>query len=415
MSTPYTDTDNMPATAAAPAPFATVIRSRSYQLLWTAQFASLVAGFFNYVAVAWLALQLTGSTVAVGSVLAAAAVPQAVFMLLGGAASDRFSPRNTMLAAGLLRALVTGVLSMLTLTHSVSLWQLFGAAILVGTTSAFFVPASTSLLPRLVAGDQLEAGNALLNLSRTAAMVLGSAAAGVVVAAAGAGTALATDAIASLLAGLLVVPLPAGGRITSSSNPLSDVRDGIVYVWRDVPLRITLVAISILNLFALGAIEVGLPALAHQRFSQGAVALGSAFGAWGLGSTLGSIAAGARPVRRRFGWLMVAVMALLGAGIAAAGVAPTLLVLLIVMVVMGIVEGGGTTYIISWLQRRTAAGMQGRVMSLAIFASVGLEPVALALAGGLAARELSLLFWVSALAVEVTAIVTALSRSVRNL
>ena len=41
-------------------------------------------------------------------------------------------------------------------------------------------------------------------------------------------------------------------------------------------------------------------------------------------------------------------------------------------------------------------------MSLAIFASVGLEPVALALAGGLAARELSLLFWVSALAVEVT-------------
>lgn len=414
MSTPYTDTDNI-AAATPPAPLASVIRSRSYQLLWTAQFASLVAGFFNYVAVAWLTLQLTGSTVAVGSVLAAAAVPQAAFMLLGGAASDRFSPRNTMLAAGLLRALVIGVLSVLTLTHSVSLWHLFAAAILVGTTSAFFVPASTSMLPRLVAGNQLEAGNALLNISRTAAMVLGSAAAGVVVAAAGAGTALATDAIASLLAGLLVVPLPAGGRVAASSNPLSDVRDGIVYVWRDIPLRITLFAISILNLFALGAIEVGLPALAHQRFSQGAVALGSAFGAWGLGSTLGSLGAGSRPVRRRFGWLMVAVMGLLGAGIAAAGLAPTLLLLLAVMVVMGIVEGGGTTYIISWLQRRTAAGMQGRVMSLAIFASVGLEPVALALAGGLAARELSLLFWVSAVAIEVTAIVTALSRSVRTL
>jgi MFS family permease len=63
------------------------LRPRSY--------ASLLAGFFNYVAVAWLVLQLTGSNLAVGAVLAAASVPLALFMLLGGAVSDRFSPRTT--------------------------------------------------------------------------------------------------------------------------------------------------------------------------------------------------------------------------------------------------------------------------------------------------------------------------------
>jgi DHA3 family tetracycline resistance protein-like MFS transporter len=321
-----------------------------------------------------------------------------------------------MLAAALARGVVTAVLAVLTLTHSVQLWQLFAAAVLVGATSAFFVPASTSMLPRLVADDQLEAGNALLNLSRTGAMVLGSAAAGVVVAAAGAGTALGVDAAGSVLAGVLVLLLPAGGGgFVLSANPLSDVRDGILHVWRDAPMRATLLVVSVLNLFALGAVEVGLPALAHQRFSQGAVALGSAFAAWGLGSTLGSLGAGARPAPARFGWLMVAVVALMGVGIAAAGVAPTLPVLLAVIFGVGVVEGAGTTYIISWMQRRTEPGMQGRVMSLALLASVGLEPVALALAGALASRELGLLFWGSAVAIELTALLASLSRSVRRM
>src|SRR2546422_4218995 len=81
MSTPYADTDNK-ASGSRQAPLRAVLRSRSYLLLWTAQFASLLAGFFNFVAVAWLTLQLTGSTLAVGSVLAAASVPLAVLMLL---------------------------------------------------------------------------------------------------------------------------------------------------------------------------------------------------------------------------------------------------------------------------------------------------------------------------------------------
>jgi hypothetical protein len=85
------------------------------------------------------------------------------------------------------------------------------------------------------------------------------------------------------------------------------------------------------------------------------------------------------------------------------------------MVVVGVVEGAGTTYIISWMQRRTDPGMQGRVMSLALLSSVGLQPVALALAGVVAAHDLGLLFWGSAAAIEVTALLAGLSRSVRRI
>ena len=417
MSTPYTNTDNRPAGGSRPVPIFAVLRSRSYRLLWTALFVSLLAGFFNYVAVAWLTLQLTGSSLAVGSVLAAAAVPQALLMLLGGAMSDRFTPRTTMLAAGLARGLVMAVLAALALTHSVQLWQLYAGAVLVGATSAFFYPAGTSMVPRVVATDQLEAGNALMNISRTAAIVLGPAGAGAVVAATGPGAALAVDAAGSILAGLLMLLLPGGnGRARRpQTNPLADVRDGLVAVWRDVPLRAALLVIGVLNFFALGPVEVGLPVLTYQRFSQGAVALGTTFAAWGTGSALGSIAAATRPAPRRFGWGIVGIVALIGIGVAATGIAPTLPVLLAVMVAMGAVEGAGTTYLISWMQRRSDPSMQGRVMSLAIFSSVGVEPVALATAGALAARYLGLLFWASAAAIEFTAVAASLSPSVRGM
>src|SRR5215467_11362666 len=206
MSTVYADADNITLDQhAPPAPRWQVLRSRAYLVLLAAQAASLLGDFFNYVAVAWLVLELTGSNLAVGGVLAAASVPRAVLMLLGGAVSDRLSPRTSMLVGGLTRALVMGILAVLALTHTVQLWQLFVGSFLIGIIAAFYLPASTSMLPRIVPSEQLEAGNAFMTLSRFGAMVLGPALGGVLVAALGAGAALAADAVGYALAGVLVL------------------------------------------------------------------------------------------------------------------------------------------------------------------------------------------------------------------
>jgi hypothetical protein len=82
MSTAYADTDNIVAESPAQPARWQVLHSRSYLVLLAAQAASLLGDFFNYVAVAWLVLELTGSSLAVGGVLAAASVPRAVLMLV---------------------------------------------------------------------------------------------------------------------------------------------------------------------------------------------------------------------------------------------------------------------------------------------------------------------------------------------
>jgi MFS family permease len=63
---------------------------------------SLLGDQFYMVAAPWLVLKLTGDPLALGAVLAVGAIPRAAIMLVGGAITDRFSPRLIMLASDII-------------------------------------------------------------------------------------------------------------------------------------------------------------------------------------------------------------------------------------------------------------------------------------------------------------------------
>jgi hypothetical protein len=71
--------------------------------------------------------------------------------------------------------------------------------------------------------------------------------------------------------------------------------------------------------------------------------------------------------------------------------------------------GGGYILItvITWLQKRTPAHMLGRIMSLLTFATIGLNPFAMALAGALSKLSVSGLLLGSGALLSLIALVTA--------
>jgi len=113
--------------------------------------------------------------------------------------------------------------------------------------------------------------------------------------------------------------------------------------------------------------------------------------------------------------LIVAFCAWIGVGIVVVGVLPSLLPAALAMGITGIATGVINTYGISWLQRRTDPGMQGRVMSLVMLASMGLTPVSYAASGAIADVNPTLLFVVAGGMILVCAAGAAASRSVRSL
>jgi MFS family permease len=413
MSTPYADTDNKEAPAEGR--WALLRRGR-FLALWAGQLTGLIGDSFNYVAVAWLVLQLTGSSLALGAILTAAAVPRALLMLLGGAVNDRLSARTTMALSGFARAAVMGALAALALAHAVTLHELFVGSFLIGAISAFFIPAPPALLPRVVEPHQLEAGNAMMQLNNALGAIVGPALAGVVVAAFGAGPALLGDAGGYALAGAfaLLVPATAATATAKRGSPLASIGEGIAFVWRDVPLRVAWVVIAVINLVILGALEVGLPVLAREQL-HGPVSFGLIFTALGLAATVGAVVAGSRKAPRRLGWFMVAGTAWLGLAVAVIALAQTLPAVLVAMVAIGLAIGVLNTYLLSWVQRRVQPEMMGRVMAMVMLAGVGVEPVGLAAGGAIAGRSLTLLLWLCAAAIVAVAAASTASRSVREL
>lgn len=378
----------------------TVLASTPFRKLFAAATLSVFGDFFSYIAMAWLVLQLTGSSLALGTVLVVEALPRAVLMVVGGAISDRFSARVTMLGSMGIRALFVAPLALLVVTGHVQMWEVYGIAAVLGIFAAFFFPARSSILPQVVADHELEPGNALLNVTGQAAVILGPILAGVVVAMFGTGWAFAADAACFALGFVFVLWLPVPARPAEQHKHPDgglggQIVAGLRYAWNDIGLRVALIVIAVIDFGANGALGVGLPTLAHGRFGAGAAGLGILFGAWGVGATAGALGAGFVPPPKRFGHLIIGLCLWLGTGMVIVGTVPSLVPAAVAMGLSGIGTGVVNTYGISWLQRRTLPAMQGRIMSLVMLASMGLTPIAYAASGVLAQVNVTVLFLIA--------------------
>jgi MFS family permease len=366
------------------------LRLRDFRLVFTGEGISLIGDQFHFVALAWLALQLTGSGLALGTVLMVAAIPRAVFMLLGGALSDRFSPRSLMLASNALRGVVVGIVAGLVLTGNAQLWQLYVLAAIFGVVDAFFHPALNTIVPMLVSDRLLPPANALVQITQQMSGLIGPAIAGLAVAAFQTGPAFAVDAV-SFAAAATALLFVRGGRRTAPSGAegaeqeglLANIGSGLSFVWRDPPLRSLILLVAAFNFAFAGPISVGLPYMADQRFAGGPALLGLMLSSFGIGAVAGAALAGSVKHVPRLGLVTLLIAAGLGAGLAVIGLAPHVAVALAAMVGIGLGAGFINVRVIAWLQQRTPDEMRGRVMSLLLLGAVGLAPISLGISGAI--------------------------------
>jgi len=379
-------------------PILRVSRVRDFRLLWIGQSLSLLGDQFYMIALPWLVLQVTGSALALGTVLALEAIPRALFVLVGGAVTDRVSARTVMLVSDVARLMMTALLTVLVFTGGMNLWMIYGFALAFGLVDGFFAPATASIVPHIVDGDDLQTGNALVHGAGQLSVFVGPVLAGILIAVGstvssavpetgGIGLAFAIDTATFLVS---VVTLCMMGTMASSmpdeaseqqGHVLASIRGGISYMWNDATLRTMFVLVAAVNFLVNGPFLVGIPVLADSRLPEGAAAFGLIVSAHGGGNLLGFVLSGAIPSARRLNIIIPAVFALFGIGIASLGFVGSTAVAFMLVLVMGIGNGYISIVLITWLQKRTAKSMLGRLMSLVMVASAGLLPVSEAISG----------------------------------
>ncbi len=399
-------------------PSGSPLRIRHFRNLWLGSTVSVIGDQFYMVALPWLVLSLTGSGLALGTMMMAAAVPRAVLMLMGGAASDRFAPRNVLLATTGTRLSLVAIVAVLAWLHVVQLWHLYVLSFLFGTADAFGLPAGQALLPTLVGREQLTTANAMFSGSMQASALLGPAPAGLLVRAWGVAAAFAVDAVSFLFAivplSLLPKPTRRPEHAATRRSVLHSIAEGLRYVWRDPALRSLVVVVAGLNLWATGPVMVGLPVLAKARFGSSA-AFGTMLSCFGGGALAGMVLAGMLKPRRRRGLLFLSFVSAESVGIAAMPLIPGLPFLGLDMVLIGICGGIANVSIIAWIQGHVEHALMGRIMSVVMFAAFGLMPISLVLAGLVADQHVTGMFVGAGTLMVATALVAGMSPAARHI
>jgi MFS family permease len=402
----------MEATAAEPR--SKLFANRYFRNLILGSTVSMFGDQFYLVALPWLVLQLTGSSIALGTVLMTAAVPRAVLMLMGGAISDRTSPRKVLLMTAWTRTVFVAAIAALGWAKLLSLWHVYILAFAFGVADAFAIPSMQALLPVLVPREQLTQANSVFQGSMQITMISGPAPAGAMIKKFGTMWAFLIDAISFLFIIAPLSAIPDAEKTPgqhSARNVWHSILEGLRYVYNDSAMRTMIAFSTSLNFFIMGPIMVGLAIIAKKQFNS-ATAYGIMFSAFAFGGLAGSLMAGMRKQRNR-GILILVVGGVIGLLLSFVGLVHSLITLCVLLFLMGITSGYSAVHITSWYQQRVEGSMMGRVMSLRMFGIFGLMPVSLTIAGFLADVNLKWMFLSAGILLLIVTLFAATQRAIR--
>ncbi|HEX2052213.1 MAG TPA: MFS transporter [Actinomycetota bacterium] len=338
-----------------------------FRKLWAAQLVSLGGDWFTTVALLGLVLELTGSALSSGIILAASILPSFVLAPVAGSFADRFDRRKIMIATDLMRMVLA--LGMLLVRSPETVWVGILCLAAMSSLAAFFFPASGASLPNLVAPEDLAAANTLTSASWGTMLAVGAALGGFVAATLGRDAAFLLDAASFLVSALLVLRIKANFSEGSTRSAAVDgggrsIRDGLAYARSD--RRITALLAS-KGGFGLGVGVVALlPLLATDVFGTGDEGIGILFAARGLGALLGPflVVGYVRDDDRRLLVALAWSIGLYGLSYLLLSAAPNLAVAAAIAVVAHL--GGGAQWVLSTygLQRIAPDYVRGRILAL---------------------------------------------------
>lgn len=385
-------------------PMKAAIANRNFRLLWIGGSISVFGSQFSLIALPWLVLQISDPQT-LGLALALAGLPRAVFMLIGGAVTDRISPRKILVVCDWLNFGLSGLIAALVITQSIQVWMIYALSLATGLLSGFVIPAANSMMPRILAEQDLQAGNALNMGTQQLVSFIGPALAGIIIGSyahpmEGVALAFGFDAITFAVPAVMlsfirgIDRLPAHGDQAARLGIWASIVTAARYIVHQEQLRLLFGVMLIVNFLFTGPLLVGIPIVADQRLAEGAAAFGLLMAGYAAGNLIGYILAGALPklTGSKFSLMIVALIASLGLVLMAFGWIAVTWLDFVLMLGLGIGNGYISLVIFTKIQQSTPREMLGRMMSMMMLSSMGLIPLSQAISGAVGAWNLIALF-----------------------
>ncbi len=347
-----------------------------YRYLWSGSFLSNIGTWIQTVALGWFVFQITNSEFSLGLVNFASTLPTFFLALVGGVIADRYERRSLLITSQTVLMILAFLLGALVSFHIVSIPSIIVLALGAGIATSFNFPAWQALIPELVPRKNLMNAVALNSAQFNAARLVGPAIAGIIIARLGLASSFYINAL-SFLAVIfplaLIKPRPVE-RPPVGENIWRNIIAGVNYARGDVSIATLLIGVGVLSMFGM-SYSVLMPAFARDILKVGASGLGYLMAASGFGAVAGALIVASLPrtVQRKtiikFSTLSYSIFLF------------TFAFSKIFALSMVAQAGVGISFMVSIsssntsLQVAVPSSMRGRIMSLFVWAFIGVTPI----------------------------------------
>jgi MFS family permease len=344
--------------------------SADFRRLWLGWTLSAVGTAMTRFAVALQVYLDTGSSVAVGGVGLASALPSIVFGLFGGAVVDAFDRRRLVLLSNVGLMAVSTLFAVQSFADAHSVWLLYALTAAASMFSAINGPARRTFMPRLLRTELISAGAALSMLTMHLAAVVGPLAAGLITPVGGLKACYLVDAVTFLAAMYGTYRLPAMRPEGETRRPgFRAVAEGLAFLARNRVLGGVLVADISATLLAM---PVALfPAINADRFGGSPRTLGLLSAGLAVGGVLGTVFSGPLRHVHRHGLGVVVAGAAWGVGLFGFGLVRDLSLTLTFLVIAGVADVISVVLRSTIVQVATPDSFRGRIGAAELVVGAG--------------------------------------------
>jgi MFS family permease len=273
--------------------------SRSISLLWSRRFgtfwfASLLSNIGTWaqqVAQPWLLLSLGASSFLIGLDTFALGAPGWFLTLVGGALADRADRRSVIAKYQSIQMLCPVLLVILLLAGTVKPWMVIALSLVIGVTDALSLPSFQSIVPSIVARNQIASGLALNSTQYNLSRILGPAIAGVLLVSVGAVGCFAVNAasyVPFILVAIWILPRRATIPRPDGKHERHQIFSNIKKIVRVPYLRGALLTVFTTSVLCAPLVTFA-PVLVKDVFHGNAGHFSIMVGAFGVGGLFGAL------------------------------------------------------------------------------------------------------------------------------
>ncbi|MFI9170087.1 MFS transporter [Streptomyces lincolnensis] len=258
--------------------------SRAERFIVPATFITNLGNGIQLTAASYLVFSLEKTTLAVGWLAIAVAVPQMLLSLYFGKLADRFDRRKLSIIADVASALAAAALPVALLLGGPAGTTTYVVSFVLAIVAALFFPASNALIKERVPQERLGRFNANFEIALQSGTLLSAAVGGFVIAAVGVKPLFFFNAVTFAASAVLLLAL--GRRVVTKATVDRDDAESGAAVTTPVAARRTLMGLGLLYAIGNVVIIVGntlLIVLVIQGFGSGIGTLGLVDALFGIG------------------------------------------------------------------------------------------------------------------------------------